>query len=400
MTASADVATHIRRMRTALGLNQADFARHLGVAVGSVSKIENGRMALTDDLLSSIAQTLDCSRAFLADGDQDVPVSRPWLRAYADASKRTVDQQIADSIIAAEFIEGMRLRRVPETLPVFDGDLTDDGEIEEFANDVREVAHISEGDVAGNVIRAAERLGCVVLPMAEELGRHLGISLRVNTMPVIRVSRPSRDPGRHVPGDRQRWTVAHEIGHLAMHTSHGPPQSSEEATRMEKQAHRFAGAFLAPGDAILQDLDQFGWRVTLRTLAKIKERWGVSIKGLVMRFRALGVIDESQARSLHKQISARGWNKGEPIAVGNESAVWLRKAIDKSAGGDPDPVTACAQAAGIGRAYVERWIDWSPTAFDTAEASVVRFPEPSNRTTATEPHGGGSVTNLPVRSGP
>lgn len=83
-----------------------------------------------------------------------------------------------------------------------------------------------------------------------------------------------------------------------------------------------AGAFLAPADPLLADLDQLGGRVTLTTVAELKKTWGVSIKMLVVRFRQLGRTDDQHARSLYKQISARKWNKAEPVAVGHEHAIW------------------------------------------------------------------------------
>lgn len=40
---------------------------------------------------------------------------------------------------------------------------------------------------------------------------------------------------------RQRFTVAHELGHLRMHTTHG-----ERGSEVERQANEFAGALLVP----------------------------------------------------------------------------------------------------------------------------------------------------------
>src|SRR5579871_6140465 len=332
----------VRRLRRACGLGQVEFAERVGIANGSVSKIENGRLPLTDDLLAAIAQVVDCSPAFLRASSPTFPPSRPWLRAYADASKRDVDRQLADASLATEVIELLDLKTMPDALPVFDGDPDDSDAIEHFAVEVRAAAQIADGDVVGNSIRAAERLGCLVLPMGNELGRHLGMSMRANLMPVVCVSRSGHTG---VPGDRQRHTVAHELGHLTLHGRLGPPETSEEAARIERQAHLFAGAFLTPGDPLLDDLAEYGGRVTLRTLSFLKERWGVAIKALVMRFRALGVIDADHARSLYKQISARGWSTDEPVSVGSEDAIWLSKAIAKKMQ-VPDFIGAAAQTVG------------------------------------------------------
>ena len=40
---------------------------------------------------------------------------------------------------------------------------------------------------------------------------------------------------------RQRFTIAHELGHLRMHTTHG-----ERGSAVERQANEFAGALLVP----------------------------------------------------------------------------------------------------------------------------------------------------------
>lgn len=397
-----DLGERVRRLRLASGLGQIEFADRVGIANGSVSKLENGRLPISQSLLESVAQVLDCAPSFLqapslAASSGTLPATRPWLRAYADASMRVVDRQLASCTIAAEVIELLELRTIPDTVPIFDGDLSDDDAIEQFALDVRAAAQVNEADVVGNTIRAAERLGCLVLPMVEELGRHLGMSTRANLSPIICVSRPSHDPAHHVPGDRQRFTVAHELGHLALHSGLGPPQTAEDASRAEKQAHLFAGAFLAPGDAMLEELAELGGRVTLRTLTAIKERWGIAIKALVMRFHSLGVIDSEQARSLYKQISARGWSKDEPVPVGNEQAIWFVKAIGKKLGDENDSVDAAARRAGVGRSYLERWTDWSPTSAPRRSARVIELdarPRPPSQEPAL---GHATVSELPVR---
>src|SRR5690606_30442233 len=43
---------------------------------------------------------------------------------------------------------------------------------------------LSDGDVVGNCIRRTERLGVLVLPMHDELGRHMGLSQRVDARPI------------------------------------------------------------------------------------------------------------------------------------------------------------------------------------------------------------------------
>lgn len=345
--------THrVQRLRTARGLTQTDLAEELDVPPSAIHRLENGRLEADAETVRQLAKRLDCAAETLVRPLPDILHTRPWLRAYADAPKRTVDQYVADALLAVESIEQLRLRRMPDRLPTFAGDPNDEQDLDEFALDVRQAADVASGAGVPNVMRAAERLGCIILPMREELGRHLGISIRADDMPIIRVSRASGT----VPGDRQRFTTAHELGHILLHSTCPPPESSEQARTVEKQAHRFASSFLLPGDAFLEDLEQTG-RITLTTLAALKERWGVAIKAMVVRLQQLARIDSDQARSLYKQISARGWNTGEPVFVGSERAIWMAKALERRF---PEG-QACAlagEAVGIGADWFESWTGW------------------------------------------
>lgn len=353
---AAETGNRIQRLRIANGLSQAELAKSASMPTGAVSMAEHGRQGLDEETLTRVADALGCTTGYLTRPQAQPTSTRPWLRAYADASKRAVDRYIADTETAIGAIHALRLRLLPETIPHFDDDGNDEEAIEEFAGEVRNAAGLEDGDVVGNCIRRVERLGVVVLPMHDELGRHMGLSQRVDSIPVIRVSKPHlTDHGPVSPsGDRQRFTVAHELGHHTLHATTPPPATAEQARLVEQQAHRFAGAFLAPGDPLLADLERLGDRVTLTTLAELKRTWGVSIKMLVVRLGQLGRIDDQHARSLYKQISARRWNKVEPVPVGHEHAVWLTKALAQ-AGQDSDTAAA---ALGLAPRYVRNWQAW------------------------------------------
>lgn len=365
----AETGRRIQRLRIANAMNQAQLADAADIPTGVVSMVEHGRQALDSGALERIAGVLGCSVDYLTLPLTQPTSTRPWLRAYADASKKAVDRYVADTEIAAEAFDALRLRPLPEILPYFDDDANDEDAIEEFAGEVRHAAGLSDGDVVGNCIRRTERLGVLVLPMHDELGRHMGLSQRVDARPIIRVSRPHlADDGTVSPsGDRQRFTVAHELGHLTLHAATPPPATAEQARLIEQQAHRFAGAFLTPADPVLSDLDQLGGRVTLNTLAELKKTWGVSIKMLVVRLRQLDRIDDQHARSLYKQISARKWNKTEPVPVGHEDAVWLSKSLARAGHNS----SSAAAILGLEPRYMQDWQAWE---FDVTGPDT-RLPE-------------------------
>ncbi|MDP9421144.1 MAG: XRE family transcriptional regulator [Actinomycetota bacterium] len=369
-SAHSEVRDRIKQLRLVRRWDQSTLGEKASVSTATISNIELGRVAPTREQIEGIANALGYSSEFLTSEIAMLPTTRPWLRAYADASKREADSRTSATALAAEYVRRLGLKPLPDLIPVFAGPV-DDEAIEEAASEMRQLAQIDEDAVVTNAIRAAERLGCVVLPLESELGRHLGMSVRADQLPMVCVAKGE------VPGDRQRWTVAHELGHLALHGNAAPPRDSREARRMENEAHRFAAAFLAPGDALIETLRSVGGSVTLRALAEIKAIWGVAIKALVHRFNELDIIDAGHARSLYKQISARKWTTDEPVDVPTETAQWFERTLIRKAGSD-DLATACRHLAAVvgGNADdLQSFADWTTQ----PEAEVLSFSEHQER---------------------
>ena len=338
----AEFRDRVKRLRLIRRWDQARLAAEAGTSTSTISQIETGRMAANAALVESIATALGYSVGFLTAEMQLLATTRPWLRAYADASKREADARTAGATVAVEYIRRLGLAPLPDLIPPFLADPSNDEAIDDAAAEVRQLAQLEPDAVVGNAVRAAERLGCVVLPLDSELGRHMGMSVRADQVPVVCVAKEG------IPGDRQRFTVAHELGHLALHGRAAPPRDNAEAHRMENQANRFASAFLGPADALLDTLHEVGGKVTLRALAEVKAVWGISIKGLVGRYHTLGVIDAEHARSLYKQISARKWSLEEPVHVPIETAQWFQRSLLLRAGSEDLEAAAKRLADAIG----------------------------------------------------
>lgn len=369
-SANTEVRDRIKRLRLVRHWDQSTLAEKAGVSTATISNLELGRVAPTPEQIERIAAAFGYSSDFLTAELAMLPTTRPWLRAYADASKREADARTSATTLAAEYVRRLGLKPLADHIPVFATPI-DDEAIEEAASEVRQLAQIDEGAVVTNAIRAAERLGCLVLPLESELGRHLGMSVRADQLPMVCVAKGD------VPGDRQRWTVAHELGHLALHGNAAPPRDAREARRMENEAHRFAAAFLAPADPLLDTLHDVGGSVTLRALAELKAVWGVAIKALVHRFHEIGFIDADHARSLYKQISARKWTTEEPVDVPTEAAQWFERSLMRKAE-ISDLATSCKHLASIVGGNpddLQSFADWNVA----PDAEVLSFSEHQER---------------------
>lgn len=112
--------------------------------------------------------------------------------------------------------------------------------------------------------------------------------------------------GDNWPGDRQRFTLAHELGHLTLDIS--PDCESKER---EKCCHRFAAAFLAPEDMVKLELGENRTCLSYAELFSLKKKYGLSVGAWIFRAYDLGIISHSQLERHYRDLSKRGWRKDE-----------------------------------------------------------------------------------------
>ena len=95
--------------------------------------------------------------------------------------------------------------------------------------------------------------------------------------------------------------------------------------------------------------------MTLNAYLRIKADYGVSVGAIVMRAQRLGIITPERARSLHIQISSRGWRDNEPVPVLAERPLLVRQASERV--WPVNTVGAAAQAVGVKVPLVSAWLD-------------------------------------------
>ncbi len=138
-----------------------------------------------------------------------------------------------------------------------------------------------------------------------------------------------------------RFDAAHELGHLVMHAD-AAPGSSE----IETEAHRFAGAFLAPAEPFLAEWP--GW-LNWDHIFELKRRWGVSAAALVRRAYDLGALTEASYRRAN--IRLRQFGQEEPAELPPEVPTLLNRAIELL--GDDYPLESLALEQGLSAADVQ-----------------------------------------------
>lgn len=126
-------------------------------------------------------------------------------------------------------------------------------------------------------------------------------------------------------GERNRFNLAHELGHLVLHR-HGAPMGQEA----EKEANLFASNFLITLESVQRHLPR---QVTLEALLSLKQRWGVSAAALAYRLNKIGYLSEWHYKSIVIEMRRRRYHEAEPNPVPLEGSyvhdVSLRVLRDK-----------------------------------------------------------------------
>jgi Zn-dependent peptidase ImmA (M78 family) len=119
--------------------------------------------------------------------------------------------------------------------------------------------------------------------------------------------------------ERSRFDAAHELGHLVLHRHASP--SGRDA---EREADRFASAFLMPRRSIVAQAPRFP---TIAKLVELKRYWKVSLVSLVYRLHELGLMNDWNHRTLIAEIGRRGFRTNEPMPIERESSQVIGKVL-------------------------------------------------------------------------
>jgi Zn-dependent peptidase ImmA (M78 family) len=113
--------------------------------------------------------------------------------------------------------------------------------------------------------------------------------------------------GEEESNPRKLFNLAHELGHVVLHTS--IEINSKILDRVEKQADRFAGAFLMPRKTFTREVAN----TSIDYFMSLKGRWRVAVAAMIYRCKELGILNPHQVKYLWKQMNACGIRKKEPL---------------------------------------------------------------------------------------
>jgi Zn-dependent peptidase ImmA (M78 family) len=305
--------------RDARGVTQAELSDSLKMGQGTLSKIEAGIHPANDEFIEAVSSVLAYPREFFFELGRPYGLPPFHYRRRKKLSAKALGKIVAEMNIRRIHLNKLLLsfdrksnRFIPEIdLDEYQGAKKSSSTIEDAARLVRETWMLPRGPVE-NMIELLETNGGIVVPC--DFGTDLidAMSQRIDGLPVLFFVNVNS------PADRLRHTLAHELGHMVLHTISVKPDEV-----MEDEADAFAGAFLLPADEIRPQLRKFD----LRQIANLKSYWKVSMAAIAVRADRLKLITPYQSKMFWIEMSKLGYRKREPNEPSKEHPSLLRQMI-------------------------------------------------------------------------
>lgn len=296
----------IRRARLLRGLTLEALAHLLGdISKQALSKYEKGQSAPNSARLLQLADALDVSPEYFFRADA-IPLAPLEFRKLAKMPKyrqEQVEEQIREHLeryIALESCFDPADIQIPATpakmLPV-----TRIEEAEDAAEELRRQWQIG-GDAIANLTELLEEHGIKIALLDGPDDFDGACAATKDCQHVLIALNTQR------PGERMRFTAAHELGHWVMSLPEGMSEQDKD-----RSCHRFAGAFLYPASCVARDFGSHQRsRVYPQELLIAKRQYGLSMHAALRRLKDLQLLSDGGYKSLSIQFSVQGWRRAEP----------------------------------------------------------------------------------------
>jgi Zn-dependent peptidase ImmA (M78 family)/transcriptional regulator with XRE-family HTH domain len=302
--------------REARGHSQTMLAKLIGITQGALSRIESGSLSPSHDVMARIADKLAFPLSLFAVPLRPHPLPLPFYRKKVRLGANGVRRIQATVNLARLRLEILHRASEPRTPRLVLGDVQGRHDTpEQIAALLRVHWRIARGPIL-NLVEAIEAAGVLVASL--DFGTRLidGLSMwepSDSLPPIIFVH-------SQMTGDRLRWTLAHELGHIVLH-HHLQSVTTED---IEAEANAFASELLMPE----QDVRGHLANVTMQSLAQLKLHWRVSMRALLIRAQHLRRIQEGAARKLWMQLSSYG-GTSEPVEIEREQPKAIRTLVER-----------------------------------------------------------------------
>lgn len=300
--------------RTLRGITKFTLSQQLGVTVRTINKYEHsGAPSYT---APALAKALEFPNNFFTRADPPLtpPSTKISWRCGRRATRDLQESALAAGTLGIEIDQWVMQRfRLPELdLPTIGAESP-----QAAAMTVRHVWGLGIHPLP-NLVQLCESKGIGVYTLPPRADIAEAFSLWHNAKPYVFL-------GRGPAPEIVRFNLAHELGHLLMHTN----EQTITATQ-EREANAFATELLMPADSLF---DYLGRNPNITTLLTYRNCYQVPALPLAHSLHSIGGLTEYAYRQTCIELSQRGFRTAEPNGMTNyEMSAVFRQILSPTRG--------------------------------------------------------------------
>ena len=286
--------------RESRGMTQSELADLIGMSQTNLGKIERREINIQKDAVDVIAEKTGYPPHFFLQSGEIIPENLNYRKREVVAQKLIKPIHAKVNIARNQITFLTKALNIPAPIiPALE--VTAVQTPQKIATKLRRLWNI-ETPIIENLINVLERNGIVVRSFPFDTERVDSRSILTDTgFPIIVCN-------SMLLGDRQRFSLAYQLGQLIMHTISVVPLERDLA----KEANAFAAELLMPETAVRED---FKKGLSIPYLGELKRKWKVSMIALLYRADDLGFLTPNQKRYLIQQFNDLKIRRREPIEL-------------------------------------------------------------------------------------
>lgn len=305
-------SSRLKLARLRLGLSLTKLADVSDVSLRSLTEYETGKREPSEENLGKLAEALGVPLAFFARESIDsVPVEAASFRKLSKATVGRRNAVLASAALTLEFYAEIDSRFELPTPAIPTYDKLSPSHAAEL---VRNLWNLGDRPVS-NMVHLLESKGVRIAALNHEFDDIDAFCFSRDGIPYVFVNTSKT-------AERQRFDLAHELGHLVLHSDFEMDPSNSKLR--ESQAQEFASAFLMPATSVLS---QAMAGATIERILAARSYWKVSAMALTHRLHELDLLSDWQYRTTCITLSELGYRSTEPNGQVPELSQILRKVL-------------------------------------------------------------------------
>lgn len=295
------IGENIKKYRNIRSMSLRELAREIGVTQTSIAKYEN------NELVPDGARLLDIARALSVDvadimkpsrKKRPLKISYRKNRSLSKKSQTKLKIIVEDSI--NDYLDVLELLG-EKPVEIHKYHVSSDAEAEEASLKFRLENNVNDLMPLTDLTSVIENLGINIIYLDDDrdyLRGFDGVSEIIEDHPFICLTKNAN----HF---RQRFTLAHELGHLVLDIDEG---SDEESV-----CDIFASSLLLPKRALIKEFGEKRNSIEWQEFIEAQREYGISIKSIIYRLHREGVITDGRYKAYN--IMFNKLSKGYECAV-------------------------------------------------------------------------------------